>query len=165
MTVVEHEGLDLPALQRFLSESGVGLDGELRAELISGGKSNLTYGIFDDTSNWVLRRPPTAGLTPSAHDVAREFRITSALQDSGVPVARTVALCEDDAVMGAPFTVVEHIDGRVIRSKDDLDALTDDEITGCTDELVRIMLRCTTSTSSRWVSANSVAPTGMSHGR
>ncbi|MFD6860282.1 phosphotransferase family protein [Rhodococcus sp. NPDC060090] len=139
MTVVEHEGLDLPALQRFLSESGVGIDGELRAELISGGKSNLTYGIFDDTSKWVLRRPPTAGLTPSAHDVAREFRITSALQDSGVPVAGTVALCEDEAVMGAPFTVVEHIDGRVIRSKDDLDTLTDDEITRCTDELVRII--------------------------
>ncbi|HET8994758.1 MAG TPA: phosphotransferase family protein [Rhodococcus sp. (in: high G+C Gram-positive bacteria)] len=139
MTTVHHEGLDLPALQRFLSGSGVGVEGELRAELIAGGKSNLTYGIFDDTSKWVLRRPPTAGLTPSAHDVAREFRITSALQDSGVPVARTIALCEDDAVMGAPFTVVEHVDGRVIRSKDDLDTLTDDEIARCTDELVRVI--------------------------
>ena len=50
------------------------VDGELRADLIAGGKSNLTYAISDDTSRWVLRRPPTAGLTPSAHDVAREYR-------------------------------------------------------------------------------------------
>ncbi|MEE2032083.1 phosphotransferase family protein [Rhodococcus chondri] len=139
MTAAVHEGLDLLALQRFLTDSGVSIDGELRAELISGGKSNLTYGILDNSSHWVLRRPPTAGLTPSAHDVAREYRITSALQDSGVPVARTVALCEDTSVMGAPFTVVEHVDGRVVRSKDDLDLLTDNEIESCTAELVRVI--------------------------
>lgn len=134
-----HKGLDLAALERFLRESGVPVDGELRAELISGGKSNLTYGILDGTSHWVLRRPPTAGLTPSAHDVAREYRITSALQDSAVPVARTVALCEDDSVMGAPFTVVEHVNGRVVRSKDDLDSLTDGKVVRCTEELVRVL--------------------------
>ncbi len=67
--MTEHRGLDLVALRKFLSESNVPLDGELRADLISGGKSNLTYAIFDDSSRWVLRRPPTAGLTPSAHDV------------------------------------------------------------------------------------------------
>ena len=99
MTAVRHEGLDLPALHRFLDTAGVTVDGELRAELISGGKSNLTYGISDDSSAWVLRRPPTSGLTPSAHDVAREYRVAHALQDSAVPVARTVALCEDDTVM------------------------------------------------------------------
>jgi len=139
MTTVHHEGLDLPALHRFLVDSGIAVDGELRAHLISGGKSNLTYGIVDDTSRWVLRRPPTAGLTPSAHDVAREYRITSALVDSGVPVARPVALCEDDAVMGAPFTVVEHVEGRVVRSRSDLDALSDDEIDACIGELVRVL--------------------------
>jgi len=140
VTAVKHEGLDLPALQRFLESSGVPVDGELRAELISGGKSNLTYGISDGVSEWVLRRPPTAGLTPSAHDVAREYRVADALQNSAVPVARTVALCEDDAVMGAPFTVVERVDGQVIRSKDDLDALSDAEIESCTDELVRVLV-------------------------
>ncbi|MGN0040366.1 phosphotransferase family protein [Rhodococcus sp. (in: high G+C Gram-positive bacteria)] len=138
MTAV-HKGLDLVALDRFLRRSGVAVDGELRAELISGGKSNLTYGILDDTSHWVLRRPPTAGLTPSAHDVAREYRITSALQGSAVPVARTVALCEDDSVMGAPFTVVEYVGGRVVRSKDDLDSLSDTDIDRCTGELVRVI--------------------------
>ncbi|WP_241383905.1 phosphotransferase family protein [Rhodococcus sp. CH91] len=138
MTAV-HEGLDLAALERFLADSGVAVHGELRAELISGGKSNLTYGILDDVSHWVLRRPPTAGLTPSAHDVAREFRITSALQGSGVPVAPTVVQCEDDSVMGAPFTLVEFVGGRVVRSKADLDVLRDDEIDSCVGELVRIL--------------------------
>jgi len=134
-----HKGLDLVALERFLRGNGVPVDGELRAELISGGKSNLTYGIFDGASHWVLRRPPTAGLTPSAHDVAREYRITSALQDSAVPVARTIALCEDESVMGAPFTVVEHVSGRVVRSTADLDSLGDDEVVRCTEELVRVI--------------------------
>ncbi|MEU5841598.1 phosphotransferase family protein [Rhodococcus sp. NPDC047139] len=138
MTAI-HEGLDLAALQRFLTDSGIAVRGELRAELISGGKSNLTYGILDEVSHWVLRRPPTAGLTPSAHDVAREFRITSALKGSGVPVAPTVVQCEDDSVMGAPFTLVEYVEGRVVRSKDDLDALADDEIDRCIGELVRIL--------------------------
>ncbi len=85
MTAV-HEGLDLAVLERFLADSGVTVHGELRAELISGGKSNLTYGLRDEKSHWVLRRPPTTGLTPSAHDVAREFRITSALK---APVCRS----------------------------------------------------------------------------
>ncbi|KHJ74443.1 MULTISPECIES: phosphotransferase family protein [Rhodococcus] len=138
MTAV-HEGLDLAVLERFLADSGVTVHGELRAELISGGKSNLTYGLRDEKSHWVLRRPPTTGLTPSAHDVAREFRITSALKGTGVPVAPTVAQCEDDSVMGAPFTVVEFVDGRVVRSKADLDALGDDEIDRCVGELVRII--------------------------
>jgi len=134
-----HEGLDLDALKGFLADSGVDVHGEIRAELISGGKSNLTFGLRDDRSHWVLRRPPTAGLTPSAHDVAREFRITSALQGTGVPVAPTVVQCEDDSVMGAPFTVVEYVDGRVVRSKADLDTLTDAEIDRCVGELVRII--------------------------
>lgn len=139
MTVTEHRGLDLIALERFLADSGVELEGPLRAELISGGKSNLTYAISDHTSRWVLRRPPTAGLTPTAHDVAREYRITSALQDTAVPVARTVALCEDDSVMGASFTVVEHVSGRVIRTKTDLTDLADQDIHDCTRELVRVL--------------------------
>ncbi|MGW5287305.1 phosphotransferase family protein [Rhodococcus pyridinivorans] len=138
MTAV-HEGLDLAVLERFLADCGVTVQGELRAELISGGKSNLTYGLRDEKSHWVLRRPPTTGLTPSAHDVAREFRITSALKGTGVPVAPTVVQCEDDSVMGAPFTVVEFVDGRVVRSKADLDALGDDEIDRCVGELVRII--------------------------
>uniref|UniRef100_UPI00129385D8 phosphotransferase n=1 Tax=Prescottella subtropica TaxID=2545757 RepID=UPI00129385D8 len=103
MTSVGLDGLDLGALHRFFDTSGVATAGELRASLISGGKSNLTFEVSDGVSRWVLRRPPTAGLTPSAHDVAREYRVCAALQDTAVPVAPTVALCEDTAILGAPF--------------------------------------------------------------
>ncbi|QBJ96097.1 phosphotransferase family protein [Rhodococcus sp. ABRD24] len=139
MTAAQIDGLDLVALQRFFEGSGVAVDGELRAELISGGKSNLTFKVSDDVSRWVLRRPPTAGLTPSAHDVAREFRVCAALQDSPVPVAPTVVLCEDPSVMGAPFAVTGFVDGRVIRTVDDIDLLSDAEIGSCTGELVRVL--------------------------
>jgi len=137
--MIHHEGLDLTALRQFLVQSEVVVDGELRAALIPGGKSNLTYAISDGASKWVLRRPPTSGLTPTAHDVAREFRITAGLQGTGVPVAKTVALCEDNEVIGAPFTVVEHVTGQVIRTKIELDALSDTEIEACTTELVRVL--------------------------
>lgn len=139
MTTARLDGLDLAALQRFFDGAGVPTAGELRAELISGGKSNLTFKVFDDASQWVLRRPPTAGLTPSAHDVAREFRVCAALQDSPVPVAPTVALCDDESVMGAPFAVTGFVTGRVIRTVDDLDTLTGAEIDSCVDELVRVL--------------------------
>lgn len=139
MNAVEHRGLDLADLRTYLTDSNVIVEGELHAELISGGKSNLTYRIFDDSSRWVLRRPPTAGLTPSAHDVAREYRITSALQGTDVPVAGTVVLCEDPSVLGAPFTLVEHVDGRVIRTTADLADVDDDGLDRCVDELVRIL--------------------------
>lgn len=139
MTATQLDGLDLAALQRFLGDSGVAVAGELRARLISGGKSNLTFEVSDGASRWVLRRPPTAGLTPSAHDVAREYRVCAALQDSAVPVAPTVALCEDDAVMGAPFAVTGFVDGQVIRTVDDLDRLGGAEIDSCVRELVRVL--------------------------
>ncbi|MFC3965156.1 phosphotransferase family protein [Nocardia jiangsuensis] len=139
MTATVHEGLDLVALRRFFTERDVAVDGELRAELISGGKSNLTFLITDDRTRWVLRRPPTAGLTPSAHDMAREFRVCAALRDSQVPVAPTVALCTDEQVMGAPFAVTGFVGGQVVRTADDLAAFSDAEITACTDELVRVL--------------------------
>src|SRR5215208_5987326 len=97
--------------------------GELRAELISGGRSNLTFLIFDDASRWVLRRPPLHGLTPSAHDMAREYKVVAALRDTPVPVARAVTMGNDDTILGAPFQMVEHVPGRVVRYADELEAL------------------------------------------
>ncbi len=84
------EGLDLDALDRHLRDAGIPRSGELRAELISGGRSNLTFLIFDDASKWVLRRPPLHGLTPSAHDMAREYRVVAALGDKD-----TISDCVD----------------------------------------------------------------------
>lgn len=139
MSTTEHRGLELSALQDFLLRSGVTVDGNLHAELISGGKSNLTYKISDESSQWILRRPPTTGRTPSAHDVAREFRIAHALQNTDVPVAAPVLLCEDETVLGAAFTLVEYVDGPVLRTGSDIESLSGAEIDVCTTELIRVL--------------------------
>ena len=119
------EGLDLDALDRHLCSVGIPRTGELRAEFISGGRSNLTFLVFDDASKWVLRRPPLHGLTPSAHDMAREYRVVAALFDTPVPVARAITMRNDDSVLGAPFQMVEYVAGRVVRYADELEALGD----------------------------------------
>jgi aminoglycoside phosphotransferase (APT) family kinase protein len=107
--------------------------------LISGGKSNLTYVVTDGTHRWVLRRPPMSGLTQSAHDVAREWRVTQALQYSAVPVPPAVALCEDPSVIGAPFAVTGFVSGQVVRTRAQLDAYTSRELESCVTELVRVL--------------------------
>ncbi|MFE6814484.1 phosphotransferase family protein [Streptomyces sp. NPDC057675] len=138
MNVVD--GLDPDAVARFFFEHVPGFDGELRAELVQGGRSNLTYKVTDGRTCWVLRRPPLGGLTPSAHDVGREFRVLSALADSGVPVARAVAL-GDASVMGVPFSVVEYVDGVVMRTEEDLTALSDRTAVRCAHALVDVLTR------------------------
>jgi len=132
-------GMDIAALARFLGERGIDVRGELRVELISGGRSNLTFIAYDDVSRWVVRRPPVAGLTPSAHDMAREFTVTSALQKSAVPVAKTVAFDAAGSALGAPMTIVEFVDGTVVRDQDDLAAFTDEQVSASVGALVRVL--------------------------
>ncbi len=131
--------LDLAALRNHLVAEGIALTGELRATVITGGRSNLTYRVFDEATSWVLRRPPIAGLTPSAHDVGREYRIIDALQSTGVPVAPTVLNCLDPGVIGAPFTLVGFVPGKVLRTQQDLVALTDAELLDVHHELIRVL--------------------------
>jgi aminoglycoside phosphotransferase (APT) family kinase protein len=134
------EGLDLDALDRHLRSVGIGRKGALQAELISGGRSNLTFMVFDDESKWVLRRPPLHGLTPSAHDMAREYRVVAGLADTPVPVARAVTMRNDDTVLGAPFQMVEYVPGRVVRYADELEALGNkDTVSDCVDALIRVL--------------------------
>ncbi len=137
----ELRGMNRDALERFLLEHDIELDGRLSVEMISGGRSNLTYKAYDDTSTWVVRRPPTSGLTPSAHDMAREWAVTEALASTDVPVARTVAFDRDGSVLGAPMTVVEFVPGRVVRTREDLSDLTDNQIEANAEELVRVLAR------------------------
>lgn len=142
MTSVDRlDGLDLGALDRYLRSLGIGRDGELRGELISGGRSNLTFRVYDDASSWLVRRPPLHGLIPSAHDMAREYRVVAALGDTPVPVARTISLCQDDSVLGAPFQVVEFVAGQVVRRRAELEALgSRSVIEGCVDALIRVLV-------------------------
>src|ERR1700719_2207356 len=83
------------------------------AERFAGGQSNPTYRLTAASGNYVLRRKPLGPLLPSAHAVDREFRIMRALAETPVPVPRVYALCEDDAVIGSAFFVMQHLDGRI----------------------------------------------------
>lgn len=134
------EALNPVALRQYLIDNGVPVQGELAVELIAGGRSNLTFKVSDEASAWVVRRPPLGGLTPSAHDVGREFVVTEKLYGTGVPIARPVALDAEGTVCGAPLTVTEFVTGRVYRHKDDLSTLTDAELAANAAALVRVLV-------------------------
>lgn len=133
---VDHPGLKAADLRKLLSSSGIDVSGDLTIELISGGRSNLTYVVSDDAHRWVARRPPLAGLTPSAHDMEREWAVTSALVGTGVPVATPVTIDRTGEYIGAPCTVVDFVDGQVVRTVDDLAEWSDDEVTANFEALV-----------------------------
>jgi aminoglycoside phosphotransferase (APT) family kinase protein len=111
-------------------------EGPLRADQIAGGRSNVTYRLTDGASQWVLRMPPRAGRTPSAHDVAREFRVTSGLAQTEFPVARPLVLCEDELDLGAPYIVIEYVEGVTVQSAADLGELDDATVHAITERLL-----------------------------
>jgi len=84
--------------------------------LISGGKSNLTYRVACDAGEVVLRRPPLGHILPTAHDMAREHRVLTALEDTAVPVPRVLHYAGGDGPLGAPFYVMERVVGHVCRN-------------------------------------------------
>ncbi|MFW6689499.1 phosphotransferase family protein [Streptomyces sp. MAR4 CNX-425] len=134
-------GLDLGALRRHLDAELPGLvRGALGARLIEGGRSNLTYAVTDDTGTWVVRRPPLGHVLATAHDMAREHRVLTALRPTPVPVPRTLLLCTDDSVLGAPFYVMEFAPGTAYRTAGQLAALgparTREIVLGLVDTLV-----------------------------
>jgi aminoglycoside phosphotransferase (APT) family kinase protein len=88
---------------------------EVSIELISGGKSNLTFVVTSAAGEVVLRRPPLSTVLPTAHDMRREHRVMTGLWDTPVPVPRTLALCTDEDVLGAKFYVMERVDGHIVR--------------------------------------------------
>ena len=135
----DHAGLKAADLRKLLSANGIDVIGELEIELISGGRSNLTYVVSDAERRWVARRPPLAGLTPSAHDMEREWAVTSALSGTAVPVATPVVIDRTGEFIGAPCTVVEFVDGQVIRSAEDLDAWSDTDVATNFDALVQTL--------------------------
>jgi len=100
-------------LEAWLREHIEGFRGPVAAERFAGGQSNPTYRLSAASGNYVLRRKPPGPLLPSAHAVDREFRVMRALAETPVPVPRVYALCEDDAVIGSAFYVMEHLDGRI----------------------------------------------------
>src|SRR3954454_2530443 len=88
---------------------------ECQVTLVSGGKSNLTFYVASAAGEVVVRRPPLSTVLPTAHDMSREHRVMTALASTDVPVPRTLALCTDDSVLGAPFYVMERVRGHIVR--------------------------------------------------
>ena len=108
--------LDADKLAAFLRANVASFDGDLAVQQFSHGQSNPTYLLRCGTSyQCVLRKQPHGKLLKSAHDVAREYHVMSALQDTNVPVPRMLCYCEDDLVVGTPFFVMEFVAGRVFK--------------------------------------------------
>ncbi len=105
--------LDSARLEPWLCRHVEGFRGPLRIEPLAGGQSNPTYKLTSPTGIYALRRKPLGPLLPSAHAVDREFRVLAALRDTDVPVPRVHALCEDPAVIGSSFHVMDFVPGRI----------------------------------------------------
>jgi aminoglycoside phosphotransferase (APT) family kinase protein len=134
-------GVDLVRLQGWFSEHVDDYGGgQLQASLIAGGRSNLTYVISDGAREWVLRRPPLGHVLPTAHDMAREYKVLAGLEGTDVPVPRVVAFCDDDAINDAPFYVMEKVDGVILRTGADMARLTHDEARRCSESLVDVLV-------------------------
>ena len=107
--VEERHRIDQAALERFLGFKVTSV------EQFKGGQSNPTYRLTAaDGRKYALRRKPPGKLLPSAHAVDREYRVISALHPLGFPVAKPLALCEDESVLGTAFYVMDCVEGRVL---------------------------------------------------
>lgn len=137
----EHiEGIDDAGVTAWFARNVPAATPPLSYQLIAGGHSNLTYSVTDAAGRrWVLRRPPLGQVLATAHDMAREHRIISALGRTDVPVPPAVGLCTDESVNGAPFYVMEFVEGRVVRSHADAEALSPDERRRAGESLVDVL--------------------------
>src|SRR5688572_14313515 len=112
--VDERQRFDVGALEEYLRGRIEGFRGPVQVEQFKGGQSNPTFKLTAGGKRYVLRRKPGGKLLPSAHAVDREYRVMTALAGSDVPVPKTYLLCEDDAVIGSAFFVMDFVEGRVL---------------------------------------------------
>jgi aminoglycoside phosphotransferase (APT) family kinase protein len=123
----EDEAIDQPKLEEWFAREIHRATPPLSFDRISGGRSNLTYAVTDSSGRrWALRRPPLGKRLASAHDMAREHRILAALGPTDVPVPQVVALCQDESVNGAPFYVMDFVEGLVLRTRQEAEKAFDE---------------------------------------
>jgi aminoglycoside phosphotransferase (APT) family kinase protein len=101
-------------LEEHLAQHLPGESREIELERIGEGHSNVTYLVRRGSERFVLRRPPRGPLPPSAHDVLREWRLLDAIKDADVRTPRTLLACAEESVIGAPFYIMEFVEGTVI---------------------------------------------------
>ena len=131
------EGIDRAGVEGWFEANVPGVELPLSFDRISGGRSNMTFGVRDAAGQaWALRRPPLGKRLGSAHDMGREHRAIAALQDTPVPVPPVIGLCEDESVNGAPFYVMGFVDGPILRSAEDAKTFDEDERHAIGDRVV-----------------------------
>jgi aminoglycoside phosphotransferase (APT) family kinase protein len=141
----ELPGLDLGRLRAYLDAQAPGTPagnlprGRLRAVRVEGGKSNLTYIVTGGDSEFVVRRPPLGHVLATAHDMSREFRVMTALGPTSVPVPTTYVLCQDPAVIGAPFYVMQRVVGTVYRGPAQTSTLTGPRATAIAHNVIDVL--------------------------
>jgi len=126
--VSELPGIVAPRVERWLATAVPGCTPPVTFRLIAAGGSNLTFEVTDAHANrWALRRPPVGRPLATAHDVGREWKVLTALAEHApgvpVPVPAPLAWCEDGSVTGAPFYVMAFVDGTILRTSHDTEAL------------------------------------------
>ena len=114
MTSEVPAGIKYDNVSRFFAANVPGGDVPLRFSLISGGRSNLTYKVEGGDNTWVLRRPPLGHVLPTAHDMAREYKVLSGVAKADFPVPTPIAFCDDTSVNDYPFYVMDYRDGVII---------------------------------------------------
>lgn len=114
---------------------------DLTVEQVSGGSSNLTFRVRSGDDDWILRRPPMSHVLATANDMKREWTVQTALHDTDVPVPAIVRTCEDESVLGAPFYLMERLDGIVFNDASDVAHLDEAQSLACSYELMDVLAR------------------------
>jgi aminoglycoside phosphotransferase (APT) family kinase protein len=137
------EGIAVQPVSAWFDANIPGAKGPYEFTLIAGGRSNLTFKVTGGGGeSFVLRRPPTSHVLPSAHDMGREHRIIKALGATDVPVAPALGYCEDEAVNGRPFYVMGYVDGVIIRDLDTANReLTAEQRRLAGEDLIDVLVR------------------------
>ena len=136
--VLPNHRFDEAALQRYLQAQLPGFRGPMEVRQFVGGQSNPTYHLRTPEQCYVLRKKPAGKLLPSAHAVDREFAVLRALQDTDVPVPRAHLLCDDEAVLGQMFYVMDHVEGRVFTDRM-IPGVSRDERAAMYDDMNRVL--------------------------
>ena len=114
--VRDGEELDIAAVDQWLRARVDGLQGAPEVTQYSGGASNWTYRLAYRSHDLILRRPPAGTKAASAHDMGREYRVQSRLRPAFPYVPEMIAYCDDDAVIGSEFYVMERLRGLIPRA-------------------------------------------------
>src|SRR6202050_4302869 len=113
---MDPRGTDQPNVTAWLEANVPAVKARLALPLVAGGRSSLSFRVTSSSGyEWALRRPPVSHVLPTAHDMAREYRVITALVPTKVPVPVTIGLCTDASVNEQPFYVMEFVNGHILR--------------------------------------------------